>query len=83
MQEAAELKEQRTRLMDYTDFDNEITKTNELIRMLKKQEDILEVFAETAFLLTVEKIIVKSKVELTFCLINGLELTELIGEDVK
>jgi len=83
VQETAELKEQRARLMDYTDFDNDISKTNELIRMLKKREDILEEFDEAAFLLTVEKIIVKSKVELAFCLVNGLELTEFIGEDVK
>ncbi len=69
--------------MDYTDFDNDIARTNELIRMLKKQEGLLEEFDEAAFLLTVEKIIVKSKVELVFCLVNGLELTEFIGEDVK
>ena len=83
VQELSELKEQHSKLLECSDFDNEISKTNELIKMFKKRDVILEEFDEATFSLTVEKIIVKSKVELTFRLINGLELTEFIGEDVK
>lgn len=83
VKELAELKAQRSALLDYTDFDEQITKTHELITILKKQEVRMESFDETIFSLMVEKIIVKSKVTLAFHLINGLELTELIGEEVS
>lgn len=83
VKELAELRAQRSALFDYTDFDEQITKTNELITILKKQADLIERFDENIFSLMVEKIIVKSKVMLTFHLINGLELTEFIGEEVS
>lgn len=83
IKELAELKAQRSALFDYTDFDEQITKTNELITILKKQDDLIERFDENIFSLMVEKIIVKSKVMITFHLINGLELTEYIGEEVS
>ncbi len=83
VKELAELKAQRSALLDYTDFDEQITRTHELITILKKQEDLMESFDDTIFSLMVEKIIVKSKVTLTFHLINRLKLTELIGEEVS
>lgn len=42
----------------------------------------MESFDENIFSLMVEKIIVKSKLEIAFRLINGLELPETIGEEV-
>ena len=83
VKELAELKEQRSALMDYTDFDENIAKTQELITLLEQQEDLMEGFDENLFSLIVERITVKSKVGLAFRLINGLELAELIGEEAS
>ena len=69
--------------MDYTNFDENIAKTQELLTLLEQQEDLMEGFDENLFSLTVERIVVKSKVGLVFRLINGLELTELIGEEAS
>jgi hypothetical protein len=42
----------------------------------------MESFDENIFSLMVERIIVKSKLDIVFRLINGLELPEIIGEEV-
>ena len=78
-----EAKKQRNRLFNYTGFNEKISKTEELIAFIKKQDDLIEHFDESSFSLMVEKIIIKSKFEIAFRLINGLELTEIIGEEVS
>jgi len=80
-QEAARLKEQRLRVMDDLDYDSEISKTTELLRLLEKHDDLFEEFDEETFYSLVEKITVRSKTEIVFCLINGLQLTEFIGRE--
>jgi len=63
-------------------FSDEAARTEELIAFLKKQDVLMESFDESIFSLMVERIIVKSKLEIAFRLINGLELPEIIGEEV-
>lgn len=77
-----EAKKQRSKLFEYNGFNDEAVRTEELIAFLKKQDDLMESFDENIFSLMVEKIIVKSKLEIAFRLINGLELPETIGEEV-
>jgi site-specific DNA recombinase len=77
-----EAKKQRNNLFEYNEFNDEVARTEELIAFLKKQDDLMESFDENIFSLMVEKIIVKSKLEIAFRLINGLELPEIIGEEV-
>ncbi|MEW6065159.1 MAG: recombinase family protein [Bacillota bacterium] len=77
-----EAKKQRSKLFEYNGFNDEAARTEELIAFLKKQDDLMESFDENIFSLMVEKIIVKSKLEIAFRLINGLELPEIIGEEV-
>ncbi|MEW5920519.1 MAG: hypothetical protein AB1796_06105, partial [Bacillota bacterium] len=77
-----EAKKQRSKLFEYNGFNDEAARTEELIAFLKKQDDLIESFDEDIFSLMVERIIVKSKLEIAFRLINGLELPEIIGEEV-
>lgn len=77
-----EAKKQRNKLFEYSGFNDEAARTEKLIAFLKKQDDLMESFDENIFSLMVEKIIVKSKLEIAFRLINGLELPEIIGEEV-
>lgn len=78
-----EAKKQRNQLFNYTGFNEEITKTEEMISFLKKQEGLIESFDENIFSLMVGKIIVNSKFEIAFQMNNGLVLTEIIGEEVN
>lgn len=77
-----EAKKQRSKLFEHSGFNDEAARTEELIAFLKKQDDFMESFDESIFSLMVEKIIVRSKLEIAFRLINGLELPEIIGEEV-
>lgn len=77
-----EAKKQRSKLFEYNGFNDEAARTEELIAFLKKQDDLMESFDENIFSLMVERIIVKSKLEIVFRLINGLEIPEIIGEEV-
>ena len=82
-QKAAQLKEQRLQVMDDLDYDSEIGKTTELLRFLERNDDLLDEFEEEVFYSLVEKITVRSKSEIVFCLVNGLQLTELIGKEME
>lgn len=82
-QKAAQLKEQRLRAMDDLDYDSDIGKTTELLRFFEKNDDLLDEFEEEAFYSLVEKIMVQSETEIVFCLVNGLQLTELIGKEIE
>ncbi|MCI9126194.1 MAG: recombinase family protein [Eubacterium sp.] len=55
---------------------NEIIKTEQLIGLLKNEERIMKKFEEELFDMTVKEIIVSRTHDITFCLHNGLELTE-------
>ena len=55
---------------------NEIIKTEQLIGLLKNEDRIMKKFEEELFDMTVKEIIVSRTHDITFCLHNGLELTE-------
>ena len=82
-QKSAQLKEQRLRIMDNLDYDSEIEKTTEMLRFFEKSDDLLDDFKEDAFYSLVEKITVRSQIEIVFCLINGLQLTEYLGNELE
>lgn len=54
----------------------EITETEQLIALLKSQDDLLKEFREDLFDLMVKEIRISQKHDIVFCLRNGLELTE-------
>ncbi len=54
----------------------EITETEQLIALLKSQDDLLKEFREDLFDLMVKEIRISPKHDIVFCLRNGLELTE-------
>lgn len=82
-QELNETKKQRSRLFDHGEFNGEAVQTEKLIAFIEKQAGLMEHFDESIFSLMVEKIIVKSKLEIAFRLSNGLELPEILGEEVS
>ncbi len=57
----------------------EIVRTQQLIGLLGEQEEPLKEFDEKLFDLTVKEIRISAEHEITFCLHNGLELTEREG----
>jgi hypothetical protein len=59
--------------LNITDLATRLPETEELIAFLKKQDDLMESFDESIFSL-IRKDHVKSKLEIAFRLINGLEL---------
>jgi signal recognition particle GTPase len=65
--------------LEFIAKDISLSETEKCIEFLKKQQGLLEVFDEHCFNDIVEKIIVKSKDHLCFCLKNGMELDEYIG----
>jgi len=63
----------------FIEKDISLSETEKCIAFIKKQQGLLEEFDEHCFNTLVEKIIVKSKNHLCFCLKNGMELDEYIG----
>lgn len=59
----------------------EIVRTEQLIQLLKDREEPLTEFDEELFELTVKGIRISRQHDITFCLHNGLELTEAEGGD--
>ena len=59
----------------------EIVRTEQLIQLLKDREEPLKEFDEELFELTVKGIRISRQHDITFCLHNGLELTEAEGGD--
>lgn len=63
----------------FVEKDISLSETEKCITFIKKQQGLLKEFNELCFNALVEKIIVKSKDHLCFCLKNGMELDEYIG----
>jgi hypothetical protein len=63
----------------FIEKDISLSETEKCIVFIKRQQGLLEEFDELYFNALVEKIIVKSKNHLCFCLKNGMELDEYIG----
>ena len=53
--------------------------TEQLIQLIAEQDGLREEFDEQLFKMTAEKIVVSKEHDITFCLYNGLKLTERGG----
>lgn len=62
---------------------NEIIKTEQLIGFLKREERTMKKFKEELFDMMVKEIKISKSHDITFCLHNGLELTEKNLEEEK
>lgn len=74
--EIEEIKKKRNSLLDNNGFDTEIAGTERLLEIIKYNTEIMEAYDENLFLHTVNKVLIGSSGEITFRLINNLELTE-------
>lgn len=76
-----EYKKKRDNLLDNNGFEDEIEGTNRLIQLIKYNPEIMEEYQDGNFLKAVDKILVGQGGEITFRLINKLELTEYITKE--
>ena len=73
-------KKRRNQLLDNNGFEKEIEGTLRLLDLIKYSSEVMEEYDENLFIHTVEKIIIGKDYEVTFKLINNLELTEYQGK---
>jgi DNA invertase Pin-like site-specific DNA recombinase len=73
-------KKKRNQLLDNNGFEQEIAGTELLLEIIKNNTGILEAYSEDLFSQAVENVIIR-KDQITFRLINKLELTESIGKE--
>ena len=76
-----ECKKKRDLILDNNGFESEIEGTNKLIQLIKYNPNILEKYQEEIFINAVDKILIGKNGEITFRLINRLELTENIEKE--
>jgi hypothetical protein len=74
------IKEMRNQCLDDNGYEKEIIGTARLLEIIRYNPEIIEEYGENLFLNTVENIIVGENHEITFNLINNLELTEHYGK---
>ena len=74
--ELKEIKKRRNQLLDNNGFEKEIEGTILLLNIIRCNPDIIEDYDENLFIQTVDKIIIGRDSEITFRLINTLEITE-------
>ena len=75
-------KKKRSQLLDSNGFDREIAGTEFLLKLIKDNPDIIEEYREDIFLHVTDKIIIRKNGQITFRLINRLELSELYRKEV-
>lgn len=73
-----EYKKRRNALLDDNGYEKEIDGTNRLLQIIKYNPVIMEEYQEELFTHTVDKVLIGKNGEITFRLINSLELTEII-----
>ena len=73
-------KKRRNQLLDNNGFEKEIEGTLRLLDIIKYNPEIMGEYDENFFIHIVEKIIIGKSYEVTFRLINNLELTEYQGK---
>lgn len=76
--ELSSIKKKRNQLLDSNGFETQIQGTLRLLDIIRHNKDIIEAYDENLFIHTVDKIIIEKNDEITFKLINSLELTEKI-----
>lgn len=69
-------RKRRNQLLDNNGFEKEIEGTLRLLDIIRYNSEIMEDYDENLFIHTVDKIIIGKDYEVTFRLINNLELTE-------
>lgn len=74
--ELAATKKKRSQLLDNNGFDREIAGTELLLELIRNNPDVMEAYREDLFLQTTDKVIVQENGQITFRLINRLELSE-------
>jgi len=70
----------RNQCLDNNGYEKEIIGTARLLEIIRYNPEIIEEYDENLFLHTVENIIIGENYEITFKLINNLELTEYYGK---
>lgn len=78
--EIAATKRKRNQMLDNNGFEKEIEGTLRIIDIIENNPEIIEDYNENLFIHTVDKIIIGRNKEITFRLINTLELTEYVGK---
>ncbi|WP_352416515.1 recombinase family protein [Oscillibacter ruminantium] len=73
-----EYKKRRNILLDDNGFEKEIEGTNRLLQLIRYNPIIMEEYQEELFIHTVDKVLIGKDGDITFRLINNLELTESI-----
>lgn len=74
--ELAAAKKKRSQLLDNNGFDREIAGTEQLIELIRNNPHVIEEYREDLFLQAIDKVIVQKNGQITFRLINLLELSE-------
>jgi hypothetical protein len=69
-------KKKRSQLLDNNGFDREIAGTELLLELIRNNPDVMEAYREDLFLQTTDKVIIQKNGQITFRLINRLELSE-------
>lgn len=77
--ELADAKKERNQLLSSNGFEQEIARTEQLLVLIKSNPGILEEYREDLFLQTIENVIIQNE-QITFRLVNKLELTENTGK---
>lgn len=76
-----EYKKRRNALLDDNGYEKEIDGTNRLLQIIKYNPVIMEEYQEELFIHTVDKVLIENNGDITFRLINSLELTETIVKE--
>ncbi|ACV62388.1 Resolvase domain protein [Desulfofarcimen acetoxidans DSM 771] len=79
--ELAAAKKKRSQLLDNNGFDREIDGTEQLIELIRNNPHVIEEYREDLFLQAIDKVIVQKNGQITFWLINRLELSESIRKE--
>jgi len=80
--ELAAVKKKRSQLLDNNGFDIEIAGTEQLLELIEDNPHVIEEYREDLFLRAIDRVIVQKNGQITFRLINRLELSEPRGKEV-
>ena len=78
--ELAAVKRKRSQLLDNNGYDREVTGTERLLELIRTNPHVIEEFREDLFLQAVDRLIMQNG-QVTFRLINRLELSEMIRKE--
>jgi hypothetical protein len=77
--EIEEYKKKRNALLDSNGFEKEIEGTSRILQIIKYNPTIIDEYQEELFIHTVDKVLMGNNGDITFRLINSLELTKYIA----